>query len=67
MNQIAERIQCFACVTRLCALSASRLDCASHGERRYAKQPEVQAADQQRIDDQPDDESAGGRGDCGAG
>ena len=45
--------------------SASRLQSirnrpsASHRERRHAEQPEMQAADQQRINDQPDDDGAG--------
>ena len=45
MNQIAERIQYFACATRLRSLAAlARL----HREGRHAEQPKVQAAEQQR-------------------
>ena len=41
------------------AFSRDRPKSASHRERRHAKQPEVQAADQQRINDQADDNRAG--------
>ena len=60
MDRIAERIQCFARAAHP-GTGRRRVRFASSRERRDAKQPEVQAADQQRVEDEANDDCAGRR------